>query len=105
MGFGKEEEFEDVGGFCILKTQAPVYKQIWLRYGHIPSTKVLPISAYRVLILAVTDLMSCVMDMHNYRYVDLTFEMIEGWEEKINMAEKLEFNIGWLRQRFEMVKE
>lgn len=31
--------------------------------------------------------------------------MIEAWEKKIKMAEKLEFNISWLREWFELVKE
>ncbi|XP_026400425.1 MATH domain and coiled-coil domain-containing protein At3g58210-like [Papaver somniferum] len=105
VGFGKEEEFEDVGGFCILKTQAPLYRQIWLKYGHIPSAKVMPIASYPILVIVVKDLMCSITDMHKCHYVDLSSEMIDRWEDMITMAEKFEFNIGWLRERFEHVKK
>ncbi|KAI3995866.1 hypothetical protein MKX01_020401 [Papaver californicum] len=104
VGFGDEKEFEDVGGFSILKTQAPLYKQIWLKYGHIPTIKVMPISSYALLVMAVKDLMNSIIDMHQCRYVELSSEMVERWEQMLKMAEKLEFNIGWLRERLESVR-
>ncbi|KAI3896460.1 hypothetical protein MKX03_014607 [Papaver bracteatum] len=100
-----DKEYEDVGGFNILKTQAPLYKQIWLKYGHIPSTKVFPVSSYPILVMVIRDLMISILDMYQYHYVDLSSETINCWEEKIKMAEKLEFNIGWLRERFECMKK
>ncbi|KAI3926441.1 hypothetical protein MKX01_032629 [Papaver californicum] len=105
VGFGEDNEFEDVGGFSILKTQVPIYKQIWLKYGHIPSTKVVPISSYNILVMVVKDLMTSITAMHQCRYVELSSEMIEGWEEMLKMAEKFEFNIGWLQERLESVKK
>ncbi|KAI3838399.1 hypothetical protein MKX03_000643 [Papaver bracteatum] len=105
VGFSDDKEFEDVGGFSILRTQAPIYMQIWLKYGHIPTNKVMPISSYDLLVMAVKDLMNSIIDMHQCRYVDLSSEMIEGWEEKIMMAEAFKFKIGWLRERFETVKK
>ncbi|KAI3902520.1 hypothetical protein MKW92_032684, partial [Papaver armeniacum] len=105
VGFSDDKEFEDVGGFSILRTQAPIYMQIWLKYGHIPTNKVMPISSYDLLVMATKDLMNSIIDMHQCRYVDLSSEMIEDWEEKIKMAETIKFNIGWLRERFESVKK
>ncbi|XP_026444661.1 MATH domain and coiled-coil domain-containing protein At3g58210-like [Papaver somniferum] len=105
VGFGDDKEFEDVGGFSILKTQVPLYRQIWLKYGHIATNKVMPISAYALLVMAVRDLMNSIIDMHQCRYVELSSGMIEGWEEMVMMAEKFEFNIGWLRERLETVKK
>ncbi|KAI3896459.1 hypothetical protein MKX03_014606, partial [Papaver bracteatum] len=105
VGFCDDEEYEDVGGFSILKTQAPHYKKIWLKYGHIPSVEVLPISSYPVLVMVVKDLMTCITDMYQFRYVDLSPETINNWEDKIKMAEKLDFNIRWLRERFETFKK
>ncbi|XP_026417954.1 uncharacterized protein LOC113313405 [Papaver somniferum] len=93
VGFCDEEEYEDVGGFSILKAQAPLYKQIWLKYGHIPSAEVLPISSYPILVMAVKDLMTSTVDMYQCRYVDLSSETINSWEDKIKMVEKLEFNV------------
>ncbi|KAI3973189.1 hypothetical protein MKW92_045266, partial [Papaver armeniacum] len=105
VGFSDDKEFEDVGGFSILRTQAQIYMQIWLKYGHIPTNKVMPISSYHLLVMAVKDLMMSIVDMHQCRHVDLSSEMIEGWEDKIKMAETFKFNIGWLRERFESVKK
>ncbi|KAI3975133.1 hypothetical protein MKX01_038461 [Papaver californicum] len=104
-GFGEDKEYEDVGGFSILRTHAPLYKKIWLKYGHIPSTKVMPISLYPILVMVVKDLMNCISDMHQCRYVELSSETFEHWEDMIGMAEKNEFNIGWLRERLETVKK
>ncbi|KAI3925504.1 hypothetical protein MKW92_025772, partial [Papaver armeniacum] len=89
----------------ILKAQTPLYKKIWLKYGHIPSTEVLPMSSYPILVMVVKDLMTSITDMYQCRYVDLSSETINSWEEKIKMAEKNEFNVGWLRQRLETVKK
>ncbi|KAI3987505.1 hypothetical protein MKX01_006747 [Papaver californicum] len=105
VGLGEDKEFEDVGGFSILKIQAPQYRQIWLKYGHIPTTKVMPVSFYPILVMVVKDMMNSIIDMQQCRYVDLTSEMIKGWEEKIIVAEKNEFNIGWLRERLESIKK
>ncbi|KAI3877431.1 hypothetical protein MKX03_026488 [Papaver bracteatum] len=38
-----DEKFEEVGGFRVLKTQASLYKEIWLNYGHIASSQFLRI--------------------------------------------------------------
>ncbi|KAI3919428.1 hypothetical protein MKW92_012364, partial [Papaver armeniacum] len=105
VGFSDDKEFEDVGGFSILRTQAPIYMQIWLKYGHIPSTQSMPISSYPILVMVVKELMACIIDMHQCRYVDLSCEMIEQWEQLLKMAERFEFNIGWLQERFESVKK
>ncbi|KAI3926437.1 hypothetical protein MKX01_032625 [Papaver californicum] len=105
VGIEEDKEFEDVGGFSILRTQAPMYMQIWLKYGHIPSSRSMPISLYPILVMVVKELMSSIIDMHQCRYIDLSCEMIEGWEELLKMAGKFEFNIGWLQERFESVKK
>ncbi|KAI3994517.1 hypothetical protein MKX01_012774 [Papaver californicum] len=99
------ELYEDIGGFGVLNKHAALYKKIWLKYGHIPSTKVIPASSYSVLVMAVENIMNSVMDMHQCQFVDLSSEMIKLWEAKIKMAEKLEFNVNWLREQLECVKK
>ncbi|XP_026415961.1 ubiquitin carboxyl-terminal hydrolase 12-like [Papaver somniferum] len=37
-----KQEFEDIGGFHILEKQAPLYKQIWMKYGLRPMLCRLP---------------------------------------------------------------
>ncbi|OVA08636.1 MATH [Macleaya cordata] len=99
-----DEKFEDIGGFSVLKTQASLYKQIWLKYGHIALGQVLKAS-YIGQVTMVSEIMKSIMEMHNHRLTELSSSVIDTWEQKIKMAEKLEFNIRWLREHFEDVKK
>ncbi|KAI3943982.1 hypothetical protein MKW92_011922 [Papaver armeniacum] len=99
-----DENFEDVGGFNILKSQASLYKKIWLKYGHIATSHVLK-NLYSTQVTLVGDIMTSIVDMHNHRFSEVSSTVIDLWENKIKMAEKLEFNVGWLREWFESVKK
>ncbi|KAI3877359.1 hypothetical protein MKX03_026416 [Papaver bracteatum] len=94
---------ENVGGFSVLKTQAKLYEKIWLRYGHIASNKVLKDSYAQVSV--VSGIMTTIINMHRRRFSDLTSEVIEVWEDTIKNAEKVEFNIRWVREWLEDVKK
>ncbi|KAI3925509.1 hypothetical protein MKW92_025777, partial [Papaver armeniacum] len=86
MGFSEDkQEFEDIGGFHVLTTQASLYRQIWLKYGHIPTTKVMPIASYPTLVMVIKDLMCSNIDMQKCHYVDLSSEMIDRWEDHITI--------------------
>ncbi|KAI3877369.1 hypothetical protein MKX03_026426 [Papaver bracteatum] len=100
-----DEKYEDVGGFSILKTQAPLYRRIWLKFGHIATTKVMPASSFNSLVTVVTDIMNTILDMFRCRFADVSVELIGLWDQKIKMGEKLEFNIRWLRDRYEVVRK
>ncbi|KAI3833101.1 hypothetical protein MKX03_021379 [Papaver bracteatum] len=97
-------DFEDVGGFSVLKTQASLYKEIWLNYGHIASNQVLT-DFYDSQVVVVGELMDCILEMNHYPLEKVSLEMIADWEEKIKITEKLEFNIVWLRERLDDIKE
>ncbi|XP_026400153.1 MATH domain and coiled-coil domain-containing protein At3g58210-like [Papaver somniferum] len=99
-----DETYENIGGFSILKAQAPVYKLIWLKYGHIASSKVLSAS-YDAQVLIVADTMKFVIEMHQSRPNELSTEIVNTWEEKIKMAESLDFHVEWIRERLEEVKK
>ncbi|RZC43719.1 hypothetical protein C5167_036677 [Papaver somniferum] len=71
-----DEKFEEIGGFSVLKTQSSLYKK-----------------TYITLLLAIT------------RFSEISPSRIETWERKLKMAEKLEFNVKWHRQRFEVIKK
>ncbi|RZC90859.1 hypothetical protein C5167_028693 [Papaver somniferum] len=85
-----DEQYEDIGGFSILKTQAPLYRQIWLRYGHIATNQVMK-NLYGTQVALVTDIVASIMDMHNCCFAEVSYEKIELWENKLSMAEKLEW--------------
>ncbi|KAI3833100.1 hypothetical protein MKX03_021378 [Papaver bracteatum] len=99
-----DEDFEDVGGFSIQKTHASLYEAIWLKYGHIASNNVLT-DFYGSQVVVVGELMDCILEMNHYPLEEVSLEVIADWEEKIKVPEKLEFNIGWLRERLEDIKE
>ncbi|KAI3872519.1 hypothetical protein MKW92_044394 [Papaver armeniacum] len=100
----QDEEFEDVGGFSVQKTHAPLYKQIWLNYGHIATNQVLPDSYYYSQVVVASEFMSFVVDMNRYPLEEVSSDVIDSWEKNVKVAEKLEFNIAWLRERLEEIK-
>ncbi|KAI3855934.1 hypothetical protein MKX03_027478 [Papaver bracteatum] len=100
-----DENHEIVGGFSVLRRQSSLYRKIWLKYGHIASTKVLPSTSHNSLVTLVTDIMNTVLDMYRCRYIDVSAELISTWEGKIRLAKKLEFNVSWLRGRFNDVSK
>ncbi|XP_026408276.1 MATH domain and coiled-coil domain-containing protein At3g58200-like [Papaver somniferum] len=100
-----DEKFQEVGGFSVLKTQASLYKEIWLNYGHIASNQVLTDLYYYSQVVVVSEIMTSIVDMNRYHLEQVSSEMIDSWETKIEVAEKLEFNIGWLRERLEDIKK
>ncbi|XP_026382430.1 uncharacterized protein LOC113277585 [Papaver somniferum] len=100
----QDDEFEDVGGFSVQKTHASSYKQIWLNYGHIASSQVLPESYYYSQVVVVSEFMSFIVDMNRYPPEEVSSDVIDSWEKNLRVAEKLEFNIGWLRERLEDIK-
>ncbi|KAI3991330.1 hypothetical protein MKX01_034649 [Papaver californicum] len=63
----------------------------------------MPASSFNSLLTVVTDIMNTISNMFRCRFVDVSVEMIGLWDQKIKMAEKLEFNVRWLRDRFEVV--
>ncbi|KAI3991321.1 hypothetical protein MKX01_034640 [Papaver californicum] len=94
---------ENVGGFSVLKTQARFYEKIWKKYGHITSNKVLKDSYAQQPV--VSGIMTTIIHMHYCRFSDLTSEIIEVWEDNIKNAEKIEFNIWWVREWLEDAKK
>ncbi|KAI3899333.1 hypothetical protein MKW92_003779 [Papaver armeniacum] len=100
-----EEDFEEIGGFSVCKSHASLYKQIWLKYGHIASSHVLTASSYLLQVMAVGDIMDSLLEMSRCRFVEVSSEKIGLWEGRIKTAENLLFNIEWLREHFDYVKQ
>lgn len=65
------EKFEHVGGFSVLMRQVPLYKQIWLKYGHIATSQVL-MDSYSGQVSVVTDIMNSVLNMKQQRVSELS---------------------------------
>ncbi|XP_026430715.1 uncharacterized protein LOC113327799 [Papaver somniferum] len=100
-----DDAFEDIGGFSVQKINGSLYKEIWLNYGHIASSQVLTDSYYYTQVAVVSELMNFIADMNHCPLEEVSSELIDCWEKKIKVAEKLEFSIGWLRERLEDIKK
>ncbi|XP_026418140.1 uncharacterized protein LOC113313564 isoform X1 [Papaver somniferum] len=104
--------YEEIGGFHVPKPYASLYKQIWLKYGHIASSNVLTASSYRIQVTVVehimyslVDLMDSLKEMSCCRLLKLSSKMTGFWESEIMTAENLQFNIGWLQNYIDNVKQ
>ncbi|KAI3878263.1 hypothetical protein MKX03_005092 [Papaver bracteatum] len=98
-----DEWFENVDNFRIPKVYADLYEKIFSKYGHMATKKVIR-SNDDILLVCVTSLMKIVSAMETIRGVDLSVKLIESWEGEIGDAETLQFNIKWLRQIFNALK-
>ncbi|KAI3878261.1 hypothetical protein MKX03_005090 [Papaver bracteatum] len=98
-----DEWFEYVDNFRIPKVYADLYKKIFSIYGHMATKKVIR-SNDDILLAAVISLMKIVSRMETIRGVDLGVGLLESWEGDIGDAETLQFNIKWLRETFNTLK-
>lgn len=64
----------------------------------------MPASSYNSLVTTVADIMNSVSDMYRCRLIEVSAEMIGAWENKIKLAEELQFSVKWLRVRLNDVK-
>ncbi|KAI3964742.1 hypothetical protein MKW92_047932 [Papaver armeniacum] len=81
--------FVDVGGFDIPKTEASLYKEIWLNYGHIASNRVLTDSYYYSQVVVLSELLSFIVKMNACPLEEVSSEVIDDWESNIRVAENL----------------
>ncbi|KAI3965485.1 hypothetical protein MKW92_032613 [Papaver armeniacum] len=98
-----DEWFEYVDNFRIPKVYADLYKKIFSKYGHMATKKVIR-SNDDILLAAVISLMKIISRMQTIRGVDLGVALLESWEGDIGDAETLQFNIKWLRETFNTLK-
>ncbi|KAI3834080.1 hypothetical protein MKW92_052175, partial [Papaver armeniacum] len=102
-GRGSNEEFVFVDNFKIPKEYAVLYKKIFDKYGHMATKKVIKTND-TLLVACVTGLLKIISTMETVRGVDLSEALLESWDGEIEDAENLGFNIKWLRDTFDGVK-
>ncbi|KAI3872499.1 hypothetical protein MKX03_014599 [Papaver bracteatum] len=66
---------------------------------------ILTATSYNSLVTIVTDVMNTVLDMYRCRYIDVSTELIDSWDSKIILAEKLGFNVSWLRGSYNDIEK
>ncbi|KAI3894786.1 hypothetical protein MKX03_023581, partial [Papaver bracteatum] len=101
-GRGSDEEFEIIDNMKIPADYAVLYRNIFHKYGHIATKKVIKDDA--MLLVLVTSLLKIISDMETKRGAELSEALLDEWEGYIKLAETSEFNIRWLREGFDRLK-
>ncbi|RZC76292.1 hypothetical protein C5167_000448 [Papaver somniferum] len=91
------EGFEYVDNFKIPEEHVILYKKIYEKHGHMATKKVIKFND-AMLITCVTSLLKIISAMENVRGSEFSEALLERWEGFIQDAEALEFNIKWLRE-------
>ncbi|KAI3946320.1 hypothetical protein MKW98_010444 [Papaver atlanticum] len=80
-----------------------LYKKIHEKHGHMATRKVIKFND-DMLLTCETSLLKIISAMENVRGSELSKALLERWEGSINDAESLEFNVKWLREGFNVLK-
>ncbi|KAI3894061.1 hypothetical protein MKW92_026079 [Papaver armeniacum] len=100
---GIVEEFEFVDHLEIPEEYETLYKKIYDKYGHMASKKVIKFNDF-MLLTCVTSLLKVISDMETVPGAELSEALLQSWEGFIKDAETLEFNVKWLREGFNRLK-
>ncbi|XP_026412409.1 uncharacterized protein LOC113308141 isoform X1 [Papaver somniferum] len=103
LALERVEGFEFVENFKIPEEHAALYKIIYEKYGHMATRKVIKFND-DMLLTCVINLLKIISAMENMRCSELTEALLQRWEGSIKDAEALEFNIKWLREGFNRLK-
>ncbi|KAI3894053.1 hypothetical protein MKW92_026071 [Papaver armeniacum] len=97
------EGFEFVDNFKIPEEHVVLYKKIYEKHGHMATKKVIKFND-AMLLTCVTSLLRIIPAMENVQGSELSEALLERWEGFIKDAEALEFNIKWLREGFNRLR-
>ncbi|KAI3883705.1 hypothetical protein MKW92_038831 [Papaver armeniacum] len=100
---GRVEEFEFVDYLKIPEEYETLYKKIFDKYGHMASKKIIKFND-AMLLTCVTSLLKIISDMETVPGAELSEALLQRWEGFIKDAETLEFNVKWLREGFNRLK-
>ncbi|KAI3985715.1 hypothetical protein MKX01_030629 [Papaver californicum] len=82
-----------------------LYKTIVLERSHIPSMAV--VKSAEVLVTLTHNLLKVIRDMHYAEeegVAALSEDIVAHWKDKVEDAESLKFNVGWVRELFDGLK-
>ncbi|KAI3894058.1 hypothetical protein MKW92_026076 [Papaver armeniacum] len=97
------EGFEFVDNLEIPEEYVSLYKMICGKYGHMATRKVIKFSD-TILVVCVINLLKVISAMETTRGAELSEALLERWEGFIKDAETLEFDIKWLREGFNRLR-
>ncbi|KAI3924825.1 hypothetical protein MKW98_031076, partial [Papaver atlanticum] len=95
--------FEYVDNFKIPGEYLILYKNIYEKHGHMATKKVIKFND-DMLLTCVASLLKIISVMEYVRGSELSEALLERWEGFIKDAETLEFNIKWLREGLNRLK-
>ncbi|XP_026415148.1 uncharacterized protein LOC113310636 isoform X2 [Papaver somniferum] len=99
----RAEGFEYVDNFKIPEEYVTLYKKIYEKHGHMATKKVVKFND-DMLLTCVASLLKIISAMEYVRGSELSEALLERWEGFLEDAETLEFNIKWLREGLNRLK-
>ncbi|RZC82216.1 hypothetical protein C5167_045006 [Papaver somniferum] len=97
------EGFEYVDNIKIPEEYVILYKKIYKKHGHMATKKIVKFND-DMLLTCVASLLKVISAMEYVRGSELSEALLERWEGFIKDAETLEFNIKWLREGLNRLK-
>ncbi|KAI3924824.1 hypothetical protein MKW98_031075, partial [Papaver atlanticum] len=97
------ERFEYVDNFKIPEEYVILYKKIYKKHGHMATQKVIKFND-DMLLTCVASLLKIISTMEYVRGSELSEALLERWEGFLKDAETLEFNIKWLCEGLNRLK-
>ncbi|KAI3924808.1 hypothetical protein MKW98_031059 [Papaver atlanticum] len=98
------EGFEFVENLEIPAEYENLYKNISNKYGHMATRNVIKCND-AILLTLVVRLLKNISEIETMPVAELSELFLDRWEGDIKVAETLQFNIKWLRQKFNKVKK
>ncbi|XP_026436648.1 uncharacterized protein LOC113334657 [Papaver somniferum] len=92
-----------VGGFSVPSGYVAMYEKLWEMYGHFVVTKD-PEHSY-FLTRQVEIILRVIDDIHNRSRSTVTRDVLFDWEYNLKNYERLGFNLKWLRQKINTIKD
>ncbi|KAI3878245.1 hypothetical protein MKX03_005074 [Papaver bracteatum] len=98
------EGFEFVENLEIPKEYENLYNNISEKYGHMATRNVIKCND-DILLALVVRLLKNISEIETMPVAELSELFLDRWEGDIKVAETLQFNIKWLRQKFNKVQK
>ncbi|XP_026417355.1 serine hydroxymethyltransferase 3, chloroplastic-like, partial [Papaver somniferum] len=95
--------YRTVGRFLVRKKFVPLYTKVRRRYGHIATRNVVQHCA-SALVTTVNCLLPMISEIEDISICNIAESKFEEWENMVSTYETMGFNVGWLRQRLDIIK-
>ncbi|KAF6161094.1 hypothetical protein GIB67_007735 [Kingdonia uniflora] len=94
--------FVTIDGLRIMGRDEELYKQICVKYGDVAKDSLVDASS-SLLCASIHQFLNLVRSMQNRKFAEISTVEVEFWGRKLRMMEGLQFNVSWLRDRYDQI--